>query len=48
MLSKKHKGSIVYRVTLWYSVFIVIFFALMLGVAYVIGVNLSLHDALPI
>ncbi len=41
MLSKKHKGSIVYRVTLWYSVFIVIFFALMLGVAYVIGVNLG-------
>lgn len=41
MLSKKHEGSIVYKVTWWYSIFIVLLLILMLGVAYVIGVNLG-------
>lgn len=41
MLSRKHEGSIVYKVTWWYSIFIVLLLILMLGVAYVIGVNLG-------
>lgn len=41
MLLKKREGSIVYKVTWWYSIFIVLLLGLMLGVAYVIGVNLG-------